>query len=62
MQREECHGSEAKIEQLIKEELGIENVEIERSHRIAKEERDNYSQKRTIIVRFLNYNDKEKVL
>ena len=38
--------------------LAIENVEIERAHRIGKEERDEPSEKRTIIVKFLNYKDK----
>ena len=61
-QGEEWHGSEAKIKKLIKEKLGIENVEIERAHRIGKEERNYHSQKRTIIAKFLNYKDKEKVL
>ena len=53
---------EAKIKKLIKEKLGIENFDIEHTHRIGKEERDDPSQKRTIIAKFLNYKDKEKVL
>ena len=61
-QGEDWHGSEAKSKKLIKEKLGIENVEIERAHRIGKEERNYSSQKRTIIATFLNYKDKEKVL
>ena len=54
-QGEDWDGSEARIKKLIKEKLGIENVEIERAHRIGKEERDDPSQKRTIIGKFLNY-------
>ena len=61
-QGEVWHGSEAKIKKIIKEELGIENVEIERAHRIGKEERDDPSEKRTIMAKFLNYKDKEKVM
>ena len=37
-QEEVWHGSEAKIKKLIREKLGIENVEIERAHSIGKEE------------------------
>ena len=33
-QGEDWHGNEAKIKKLIKEKLGIENVKIERAHRI----------------------------
>ena len=51
-----------KEKKLIKEKLGIENLEIERAHRIGKEERNDPSQKRTIIANFFNYKDKEKVL
>ena len=47
---------------VIKEKLGTENVEIERAHRIGKEERDEPSQKKTIIAKFLNFKDKKKVL
>ena len=61
-QGEDWHGSEAKIKKVIKEKLGIENVDIERAHRVGKEKRDDPSQKRTIIAKFLNYKDKEKVL
>ena len=61
-QGEDWHGSKANIKKLIKKKLGIENVEIERVHRITKEERNGPSQKRTIIAKFLNYKDKEKVL
>ena len=61
-QGEDWHGIEANIKRLIKEKLGIENVEIEHANRIGKEERDDHSQKRTIIAKFLNYKDKEKVL
>ena len=61
-QGEDWHASEAKIKKVIKEKLGIENVEIERAHRIGKEERDDPSQKRTIIAKSLNYKDKEKVM
>ena len=39
--------------------IRIENVEMERAHRIGKKERDDSSQKRTIIAKFLNYKDKE---
>ena len=35
-QGEDWHASEAKIKKVIKEKLGIENVEIERAHRIGK--------------------------
>ena len=41
---ENWHGSETKIKVLIKEKLGIKNVEIERALRIGKEERDEFSQ------------------
>ena len=37
-QEEDWHGSEGKIKNLIKEKLGIENVEIEHAYRIGKEE------------------------
>ena len=40
---EDWHGSEGKIKKLIKKKLGIDNVEIERAHRIGKEERDDPS-------------------
>ena len=40
-QGEDWYGNETKIEKLIKEKSGIENVEIECAHRIGKEERDN---------------------
>ena len=46
-------GSEAKIKKFIKEKLGIENVGIERAHRIGKEGRNDPSQKRTIKGKFL---------
>ena len=59
---EEWHGSEAKIKKLIKEKLGIENVETECAHRISKGERDKPSQKRTVIAKFFNYKDKDKAL
>ena len=60
----QAHGedllwSEGKIKKLIKEKLVIE---IEHAHKIGKEERDDPSLKRTIIAKFLNYKDKEKVL
>ena len=61
-QGEEWHGSEAKIKKLVKEKLGIENIETECAHRISKGERDKPSQKRTIITKFFNYKDKDKVL
>ena len=57
-QGEDWRGSEAKIKKVIKEKLGIENVEIEKK----KEKRDDPSQKRTIMAKFLNDKDKEKVL
>ena len=38
--------------------LAIENVESERAHRIGKEGRDDPSEKRTIIAKFLNYKEK----
>ena len=53
-QGEHWHGSEAKIKKVIKQKLGIENVEIECVHRINKEERDDPSQKRTTTAKFLN--------
>ena len=53
-QGEDWHGSETKFKKVIKEKLGIENAEIERAHKIGKEKRDETSQKRTIIARFLN--------
>ena len=53
------HGSEVKIEKLIKQKLGIEIAEIERAHRMGKEERDDPSHKRTIIAKFLNYEGKD---
>ena len=49
-------------DKVIKEKFGTENVKIERAHRIGKEERDEPSQKKTIIAKFLNFKDKEKVL
>ena len=61
-QGEDWHGSERKIKTVIKEKLGTENVKIECAHKIGKEERDDPSQKRSIIAKFLNYKDKEKVL
>ena len=60
-QGEDWHGTEAKIKK-VKEKLGIENVDIEHAHRIDKEERDDPSQKRTIIAKFLHYKDKVKIL
>ena len=59
-QGKDWHRSEAKIKRLMKKKLRIENVEIERAHRINKE--DDPSQKRTIIIKSLNAKDKEKVL
>ena len=44
------------------EKLGTENVEIERAYGIGKEERDDPSQKRTVIAKFSNNKEKEKVL
>ena len=46
-QGEDWHGSEDKIKKIIKEKLGIENVEIGLAHKIGKEKRDNPSQKRS---------------
>ena len=46
-------GTEVRPKKLIKEKLEIENVKIERAHRIGKEERGDPSQKRTIIATFL---------
>ena len=48
----------SKIKKLIKEKLGIENVEIESAHRIVKYESNEPSQKRAFIAKFLNYKDK----
>ena len=54
-QGENQHGSEAKIKRFVKGKLGIENVDIERAHRIRKGERDDPSRKRAIITKFFNY-------
>ena len=62
VQREDWHGREAKIKNLIKKKLGINNVEIKSAHRMGIKERDDPSQKRTIIAMFLNCKDKERVM
>ena len=51
-QGEDWHENEAKIKQVIKEKLVIENDEIECAHRIGKDERDDSSQIRTIQLSF----------
>ena len=61
-QGEDWHGSQDRMKKLIKENWGIKNVEIEHAYRIGKEERHGPSQKRTIIAKFLNFKDKDKVL
>ena len=42
--------------------IRFENAEIEHAHRFDKKERDNLSQERTIIAKYLNYKEKVKVL
>ena len=54
VQGENRHGSDAIIKKLIKEKLGITNVEIKCAHKIGKEEKDDPLKKRTIIAKFLN--------
>ena len=59
--------SETKVRQIIRNDLDIEdadNIQIERAHRSGKSNGRDGSRniKRTIIVRFLNYKDKEVIL
>ena len=56
--------SEEKVKQLLKDKLEIEGVKIERAHRsgIERYENDERNTKRTIIVKFLNYKEKQKII
>ena len=61
---EDWHSCEVKIKDLIREQLGIKNeVVIEHAHRVGgKADKDDPSYRRTIVAKFLNFKDKEKVL
>ena len=61
-QDEELHSSEVKIEELVKEKFGIENIEMKSAHKVKKVKRNDASQKRTIIAKTSNYKDHEIVL
>ena len=61
VKRETWEKSEAKVKVFLEEKLGLETDEItiERTHRIEKKEK---GKRRTIIAKFLNYKQREKVL
>ena len=57
--------TESKVMNVIKQDLNIEeNIKIERAHRSGRIYRQDNSKndKRTIVIKFLNYKDKERVL
>lgn len=58
---EDWHSSNVKFKEVIKQKLEAGNVKIECANGVRKEKRDDPSQKRTIIAKFLNHNDKQKV-
>ena len=61
LESETQEESEAKVKVFLQEKLGLENDEIntERAHRIRKKEE---GKRRTIIAKFLNQKQREKVL
>jgi regulator of replication initiation timing len=61
---EDWDRTEAKVKEFIKTKLGIEKCEIERAHRTgSKKYKDGKpNDQRPIVVKFLNYKDKNKVL
>ena len=61
VESETWEESETKVKVFLLEKLGLEadKITIERAHRIAKKEE---GKRRTIIAKFLNYKQREKVL
>ena len=61
---ENWEESERKVKELFKEQLGVNNVVIERAHRSGRKKRDDGSRnkKRTVIVKFNSFKDKNLVL
>ncbi|XP_065672183.1 uncharacterized protein LOC136090007 [Hydra vulgaris] len=61
-EEETWKDSESKVKEFLKEKLGIKNnIAIERAHRTGKKH-ESGKRKRTIVVKFLNYKDREIVL
>ena len=55
--------SEVKLKKILKDKLGIENVEIERAHRTGpRVDIEGKKKNRTIVAKFLNYKDRENIL
>ena len=62
---ETCEESESIITEFVKEKLGIEeNIFIERAHRMGKIQRNDgiINRKRAIVVKFLNFKDRSRIL
>ena len=61
--KESWDDTESKINDLLKDKLDLEGIDIERAHRgkLTKYQKDN-NQPRTIVMKLLNYKDKVKIL
>ena len=55
---DDWHSSNVKFKEVTKQKLETGNVKTECANGVRKEKRDDPSQKRTIIAKFLNHNDK----
>nr|XP_047131556.1 uncharacterized protein LOC124810552 [Hydra vulgaris] len=61
-EEETWEDSQSKVKEFLKEKLGIKNnIAIERAHRTGKKHVSG-KRRRTIVVKFLNYKDREIVL
>jgi hypothetical protein len=60
---ESWKDSEQKVKVFLKEKLGItNNIQIERAHRTGRKHEPGQKKRRTIVVKFLNFKDKETIL
>ena len=57
--KETWNECEEKVLSILEKKLGVNNVIIERAHRMGKRQND---RPRTIIFKLLNYKDKERIL
>jgi hypothetical protein len=62
-ENESWEESESKVKQFIKDKLNIKHeIQIERAHRTGKKNETGQKKRRTIVVKFLNYKDKETII
>jgi hypothetical protein len=60
-ERETWEHTEQKLQNIFNEQLKLKNIVIERAHRIGKVD-NNRDSPRTVILKLLNYKDKELIL